>query len=312
MAALALIGYFAASSRRIAWTAGLGALVFAGMAIVAARPPHAPPRLSVRDNVPAIFEGCVVDPALVAADRERFTVELAPHARAQVSLSSHTLFPDLPYGTHIEFQGKVRQPHNYNDPGAFDSVHYLARRQIYWTASGDAANVHVLPGRCGNPVTSIIFAIRSAALNRLDKLYAGDAYANGMMQATLIGANAKLDRLWTQDYRSTGTYHALVISGTHVAVMAAVFLLFLRACAAPRDMAILLIVLAVWFYAAITGWQEPVMRSAAGMSLFGLGRLFSAKEGCSTYSPPSRSSSSSWIPNSCSMQAFSSLSWRSR
>ncbi len=95
-----------------------------------------------------------------------------------------------------------------------------------------------------------------------------------MMQATLIGANAKLDRLWTQDYRSTGTYHALVISGTHVAVMAAVFLLFLRLCAVPRDMAILLIVLAVWLYAAITGWQEPIMRSAAGMSLFGLGRLF--------------------------------------
>jgi len=277
MAALALIGRFA-GSRRLAFATCLGALVFAGIAMVAARhmgqAAPAPPKLSVRDNVPAIFEGCVVDPALVAADRERFTVELAPHARAQVSLSSHTLFPDLPYGTHIEFQGKVRQPHNYNDPGAFDSVHYLARRQIYWTASGDAANVHVLPGRCGNPVTSIIFAIRSAALNRLDKLYAGDAYANGMMQATLIGANAKLDRLWTQDYRSTGTYHALVISGTHVAVMAAVFLLFLRACAAPRDMAILLIVLAVWFYAAITGWQEPVMRSAAGMSLFGLGRLF--------------------------------------
>src|SRR5579863_7072249 len=129
MAALALIGYFAASSRRIAWTAGLGALVFAGMAIVAARPPHAPPRLSVRDNIPAIFEGCVVDPALVAADREHFTIELAPHARAQVTLSlrssaANPVFPDLPYGSHIEFQGKVRRPHNYNDPGAFDAAHY--------------------------------------------------------------------------------------------------------------------------------------------------------------------------------------------
>jgi competence protein ComEC len=277
LVALALIGRLA-GSRRLAFATCLGALVLAGLALAAARhvgpsaPP--PPKLSVHDNVPAILEGCVVDPALVAADRERFTVELAPHARAQVSLSSHTLFPDLPYGTHVEFQGKVRQPHNYNDPGAFDSVHYLARQQIYWTAAGDAANVHILPGRCGNRFAGFIFAIRSAALNRLDKLYADDAYANGMMQATLIGANAKLDRLWTQDYRSTGTYHALVISGTHVWVMAAVFLLFLRLCAVPRDMTILLIVLAVWFYAAITGWQEPVMRSAAGMSLFGLGRLF--------------------------------------
>lgn len=273
MGMLALIGHLA-QSRRLGFATGLGALVFAGMALGAAHAPHAPPTLSVRDNVPAIFEGCVVDPALVAADRERFTLELAPHARAQVSLSSRGTFPELPYGTHLEFQGKVRRTHNYNDPGAFDAVHYLARQQIYWTAAGDAANVHVLAGRCGNPVTGFIFAIRSAALNRLDRLYANDPYANGMMQATLIGATAKLDRMWTEDYRSTGTYHALVISGTHVMVLAAVFLFFLRICAIPRSASIVLTILAVWFYAAVTGWQEPVLRSASGMSLFGIGRCF--------------------------------------
>jgi len=289
LAGLGLIGYRARDKAAphkigghgVAFGACLGALVFAGMALVAARPPHAPPRLSVPDNVPAIFEGCVVDPALVAADRERFTVELAAGARAQVSLSSRQtpahpagLFPDLPYGTHLEFQGKVRRTHNYNDPGTFDAVHYLARQQIYWTAAGDASNVHVLGGRCGNRIAGLIFAIRSAALNRLDRLYADDAYANGMMQATLIGATAKLDRMWTEDYRSTGTYHALVISGTHVAVLAAVFLFFLRICAVPRGASIVLTILAAWFYAGITGWQEPVLRSASGMTLFGIGRCF--------------------------------------
>jgi competence protein ComEC len=273
MVALALIGHLT-GSRRLAFATCLGALVFAGIAMVVARPAHAPPKLSVRDNVPAIFEGCVVDPALVAADRERFTVELAPHARAQVSLSSHGLFPDLPYGTHVEFQGKVRQPHNYNDPGTFDAVHYLARQQIYWTAAGDASNVRVLSGKCGNPIVGFIFAIRSAALNRLDRLYANDAYANGMMQATLIGATAKLDRMWTEDYRLTGTFHALVISGSHVAVLAAVLLFFLRICAVPRGVAIFLTILAAWLYAGVTGWQAPVLRSAAGMSLYGIGQCF--------------------------------------
>ena len=294
MVMLALISHFTrdkvdqdkSCGHRITFAASLAALVFAGMAIVAARPPQAPPKLSVRDNVPAIFEGCVVAPALVAADRERFTIELAPRARAQVSLSSRPavsdanpslstgLFPDLPYGTHLEFQGKVRQTHNYNDAGAFDAVHYLARQKIYWAAAGDASNVHVLSGRCGNRIAGFIFAIRSTALNRLDQLYANDAYANGMMQATLIGATAKLDRMWTEDYRSTGTYHALVISGTHVAVLAAVFLFFLRICAVPRGASIVLTILAAWFYAGVTGWQEPVLRSASGISLFGIGRCF--------------------------------------
>src|SRR5208282_3136289 len=112
---------------------------------------------------------------------------------------------------------------------------------------------------CGNLPERAIFGIRTAALDRLDSLYAHDAYANGMMQAVLIGATAKLDRIWTEDYRSTGTFHALVISGSHVAVLAMVFLFFLRICAVPRGPALFLTILAAWLYAGVTGWQAPVL-----------------------------------------------------
>jgi competence protein ComEC len=270
---LALIARLA-GSRRMTLVSALTAVAFAGMALVSGRHLPVPPQLSVPDNVTAIFEGCVVDPALQAADRERVTVELAPHARAQVSLSSRTTFPELPYGTHVEFTGKVRQPHNYNDPGVFDAVGYLARQEIYWTASGDASKVHLLAGRCGNRIAAGFFAVRTAALARLDRLYTNDAYANGMMQAILIGATAKLDRMWTEDYRSTGTFHALVISGSHVAVLAVVLLFFLRICGVPRGVAITLTIAAAWLYAGVTGWQAPVLRSAVGMTLYGLGRVF--------------------------------------
>ncbi|MDP9170063.1 MAG: ComEC/Rec2 family competence protein [Acidobacteriota bacterium] len=273
--ALGLLGVFAiARNRSIAFSAACCALVFGGMALV--RAPLAPPVLSVEDNVPVILEGCVVDPSLTAADRERFTLELAPGARAQVSLFARADqdFPELPYGTRVEFQGKVRRPHNYNNPGSFDAVQFLARQQVFWTASGDAASVRKLPGRCGNTIARAIFGIRSAALHRLDELYATDPYTNGMMQAVLIGATVKLERLWTEDYRSTGTFHALVISGSHVAVLAAVFLFFLRILAVPRGVALAGTIVVAWLYTGITGWQAPVLRSAAGMSLYAVGRCF--------------------------------------
>src|SRR5580692_3039859 len=102
IAAAAVIARLA-HSKQLAFAGSLIALVFGAIALSGSRPPQPPPSLSVRDNVPAIFEGCVVDPALVAADRERFTVELAPRARAQVSLSlrptlsnPNPAFPDLP------------------------------------------------------------------------------------------------------------------------------------------------------------------------------------------------------------------------
>ena len=280
--ALALLAFFAHHGNRGTWQvathlATQAALVFTGVAAVAIRPPIPPPSLSIPDNTTAILEGCVVDPALLTADRERFILEMAPGARAQVSLFAKPNtpgFPALPYGTHVEFTGKVRQPHNYNNPGAFDAVHYFARQQVYWNASGDAATVRVLPGRCGSLFPRPIFALRTAALERLDSLYANDPYANGMMQAILIGATAKLDKMWTTDYRSTGTFHALVISGSHVAVLAAVLLFFLRLCGMPQGVALVATIVMAWLYAGVTGWQAPVLRSAAGMSLYGAGRVF--------------------------------------
>jgi len=250
--------------------------MFAGMALVVSRPPVPPPVLSVSDNSTAVFQGCVVDPALVGADRERFVVELAPGARAQVSLYAKPgeSFPALPYGTIVQLQGKARSPHNYENPGSFDYVRYLARQSIYWDLSAASSGVRVLQGRCGNRLAGFIFGLRSAALERLDKLYPGDIYTNGMMQAILIGATAKLDKMWTKDYRSTGTYYTLVISGTHVAILAGVLLFFLRICAAPRGVAIWATVLAAWLYAGITGCHAPVVRSATGMTLYGIGRCF--------------------------------------
>ena len=274
--ASALLAWSSFSKGRVAfWISLVAALAFGGL-LVASRRPIRSPGLSVPDNFPAIYEGCVVDPALLAADRERFVVELAPGARAQVSLFAkpNESLPSLPYGTRVEFTGKARRPHNYGNPGAFDVEHYMARQHIFWNMSADAQTVHILSGSCGNMLARCIFGLRSELLTRLDRLYAVDPYANGMMQAILIGATAKLDRLWTEDYRSTGTFHALVISGGHVAVLAAVLLFFLRIFCVPQWLALLLTLGMAWLYAGITGWEAPVLRSAAGMTLYGAGRCF--------------------------------------
>ncbi|HEU5022097.1 MAG TPA: ComEC/Rec2 family competence protein, partial [Bryobacteraceae bacterium] len=260
---LALIGNAVARRGVAARVAGSAAVVFLGMALSLARAIPPARVLSVPDNTLAVFDGCVIDPGLTGGDREHFGIELAPGARAEVSLYARAgeQFPALPYGATVEFQGKARIPHNFGNPGAFDYKTYLARQRVYWNISAAASTVRVLQGQCGDRIAKSIFDLRAAALERLDRLYARDPYANGMMQAILIGATAKLDRLWTADYRSTGTFHALVISGSHVAVLAAVFLFLLRVLAIPRGVAITLTLGAAWLYAGITGWQVPVLRA---------------------------------------------------
>ncbi len=235
------------------------------------------PELDTPDNEPITLAGCVVEPSVIAKGREHFVLEIAPDARVRVSwtLRPGDLPPNVHYGERIELPAKTRRPHNYGNPGAFDYAYYLARQKIYWSAVTPAgAEVTRIPGACGNRFLAGIHRLRSAALTRIQQLYSEDPYTTAMMQAILIGESAGLQKLWTDDYRMTGTFHALVISGSHVAVLAATLIFFLRLGFASPRTATLIAVAAAWLYCLLTGWQAPVIRSAAALSFFALGRLF--------------------------------------
>jgi competence protein ComEC len=255
--------------------AALG-LVCAGALTYVAHIPGPAPELDVAGREIVVLGGCVVEPPAISGERERFLLELEPHTRAQVTLytKNDDSLPRLHYGQNIEIDARVRKPRNFGNPGAFDYAQYLSRQEVYWTASGAASTLHVLPGRCGNRLQKAVMDLRQAALDRIDRLYPGNPYQSGMMQAILIGQSYQLQKVWTEQYRNTGTFHALVISGTHVAVLAAFFLFLLRICFVPDSMALLLTVLASWLYALVTGWQTPCVRSAAGLTLYMIAGAF--------------------------------------
>ena len=215
---------------------------------------------------PAFYEG-----------RDQFIVGLARKARARVSLTVRDgeTPPDLHYGQTVELEARVRPVRNFQNPGAFDYQGYLARSDIYWTASmAPGTSVKIVPGRCGSRLVAAIFALRTAALNRIDRLYAGDAYATGMMEATLIGESSKLDKIWTEEFRRTGTYHMLVIDGLHITVLAAFLLFLLRVCFAPELYGLALTAALAWMYALVSGGNAPALRAAGGFTLYLAARYF--------------------------------------
>ncbi len=271
-AAFFLLGVLALArkSRVLAGICCLLALFFSGALIALLRQPGPPPEIDAEAREIVILSGCVVEPPAVSGERERFLLELEPRTRAQVTLYTKdgAPLPPLRYGQNIEIDARIRKPHNYGNPGAFDYAGFLARQDIFWTAAGDAATLHVLPGHCGSALQKFAMDLRAGILDRTDRLYHGNSYQTGMMQALLIGQNFQLQKVWTEQYRNTGTFHVLVISGTHVAILAAFFLFFLRVCCVSENLAMLLTVMAAWLYALVTGWGAPCVRSSAGLTLF--------------------------------------------
>lgn len=262
-------------SRRMSHVCALFAILFAGAWLELRHRPGAPPFIDSKSREILLLSGCVVEPSAFYQDRASFVLELEPGARARVSLYPRPgqSPPVLYYGQRVEVEARIRKLRNFGNPGAFDNASYMARRGIYWTATAPAgAIVRVLPGRCGSRAGSLLSALRSAVLNRLERLYAGRPYETGIMQALLIGEQSKVEDSWTDQYRVTGTYHALVISGMHLVVLSAVIVFLLRLCLLGEVIPFIAAASFGWLYAAVTGWQTPVVRAAAALTLVLLAR----------------------------------------
>ena len=269
-----------ATHRLRRWCLAL-ALIFVGAFADAWHRPGPRPQIDAGSRETVLLAGCVVEPSVLSPGRQQFTLEVDPGARARVTLplEDDRLPQRLDYGQRIEVEARIRAPRNFNNPGSFDYAGYLARQKIFWTASMTrGSEARVLPGRCGWRAMAWIFALRGSALNRIEQLYPANSdsnvYTAGMMEAMLIGESSQLQKIWTENFRRTGTFHALVISGAHVAVLAGVLLFLLRVCALGEIPALTLTAGAAWLYALVSGFSPPVARAAGGFTLYLIARFF--------------------------------------
>lgn len=254
------------------------ALVFAGAFVYSIHQPTRIPYIDAGSHETILADGCVVEPTVFSQDRAQFLLELEPGARAQVNVPHYAEQenpPRLRYGQRVEIEARFRPPHNFQNPGAFDYAAYLAHRDTYWSALVPSKGaVRVLPGECGSQWRAWVFALRTTVLDRIEALYPNNDYASAMLQAVLIGETANMERIWTEDFRRSGTYHALVISGIHISVLAFVLLWLLRWTPLSRNSALMTTTLLAWIYALASGFTAPVARAAAGFTLFTVARIF--------------------------------------
>ena len=279
-AAAAFAFLFALAASRKYWPLALTCGSLALAAIGASR--HAEirqrpvPVIEAESREMLVLSGCVVDPPVLHAprDRTRFLLEFEPGAIAHVSLypRNDEVPPVIHYGERIEFEGRLRPVRNFRNPGGFDFVHYMARRGIHWTASARVDTRIERQGSCGNPLSAAIFRLRGIVEERIESLLVGDTYASTMLSAILIGQTEGLERSQTEDFRRTGTYHALVVSGMHFTALSFLMGLGFQLFSIRPSLRLVLGIGAGWMYTALCGFSAPVVRAAGALTLYLIGR----------------------------------------
>ena len=199
--------------------------------------------------------------------------------------------PQLAYGGRIKFTAKLKLPHNFGNPGAFDYVGYLHGLGLSTLSTVRADKLELLPGYNGTWLGGWRSRIRRSILDHIFRPERGEQERGGiepnvrqspnlwshedavLFAAMIIGDDSLLVRHVREEFQETGVYHLLVVSGMNVALLAfAIFWLAHRLRVPPWAASVVTIVLSV-FYAYIAGMGVPIERAVLMLAVYLVARL---------------------------------------
>lgn len=163
------------------------------------------------------------------------------------------------YGGRLRFLAKLKPPHNFRNPGAFDYRGYLADHGIAALGSAKLEDVSLLPGFNGNRTAHLRNRMHRKVLARVQDIWAPREAA--LLAAMIIGDEAFIDRDARVDFQRSGTYHVLVVSGMNITILAFVGFWTLRRLHLPEIPATVLTIGFCVAYAFITEVGAPVWRA---------------------------------------------------
>lgn len=184
--------------------------------------------------------------------------------------------PELRYGDRVEALVRVHSPLNHQNAGGFDWQAYQAQRGIFLEGSLKGPELlQKLPGRRGNWVYGWIQGGRTRLLARLDKLVPPDTQSdrNAVLRAMLLGDRGFLSHPVSENFRFSGAYHVLVISGLHVGVIALFVFWLLRRLGGPEWPAAGATIAVLVFYLLLVEDRPPIERAVWMVSLYLVARL---------------------------------------
>ena len=180
----------------------------------------------------------------------------------------------LSYGDWIVFSGWLNPIRGASNPYAFDPAAYYHRKGVFRQAWVDSTQWEPSGGRKRYSIRRFAFSLRSKMLNILrENQLKGDEFA--VASALLLGYVNEIDKELRKDYASSGAMHILAVSGMHVGIIF-LFLEFSLSWLNRRKQGpvikSIVMILAIWGYALITGLSPSVFRAAVMLSFVIAGR----------------------------------------
>ncbi|MCX6230491.1 MAG: ComEC/Rec2 family competence protein [Bacteroidetes bacterium] len=180
----------------------------------------------------------------------------------------------LQYGDLLLVNADITEVNPPQNPAAFDYKNYLAHKNIFHQAYIKKGKWIKLTSGNGNPLKEFATKLRQKLLHIFEENNInGREYA--VISAILLGQTDKIDPELIKDYAGSGAIHVLSVSGMHVGlifVSLSILLSFLDKVKRGKWIKTILMLIAIWFYALLTGMSPSVLRAAAMLSFIIIGK----------------------------------------
>ncbi|MCH7573725.1 MAG: DNA internalization-related competence protein ComEC/Rec2 [Candidatus Marinimicrobia bacterium] len=177
------------------------------------------------------------------------------------------LMPHYGIGDTLELVARLRRPRERRNPNGFRESLYLWTRQIDARTTG---TVFVREWKPANHVSLArrINVIRQSINGRLEQWVGPHA---GLAKALLLGDRSGLDWEFMARVQSVGVAHVMAVSGLHAGFIALFIATLLRLLLMPAMARVVITVIILVMYAAVTGAPASVIRAVMMISLYLLG-----------------------------------------
>jgi competence protein ComEC len=197
-----------------------------------------------------------------------------PNRARKILVNDYQNFSFVP-GQKWQLHVRLRRPHGFSNPGGFDYEAWLMQQQIRGTGYvRDDANNLLLIEDTGHRTFN---RWRFALARKLVEISAGRIVHENLVRALTIGDGHGISETEWELFSETGTNHLMVISGSHVALIALFMYRLsrflytrwhghLRYLAAPRAAALAALA-GAFVYTGLAGFSLPALRALIMVSL---------------------------------------------
>ncbi len=202
--------------------------------------------------------------------------EAGQEVRGKVRVICQEPRDEFSYGDVLVLGGDLDPIPSVRNPGGFDARQYWMRQGVSASLKAKKKfSYKILSRGAGHPFKEAAIRVKRGLSHSLSDDF--DPQSAAFLKALFLGERSELDEETKDLFLRTGTMHLLAVSGFNLGFLFAAFWFLLKPIPISRDPKLFIVLIVLWGYTGLVGWQPPVVRAAVMLSAVIFAKLLGRK-----------------------------------